>query len=32
VVELENVSSDPDVPTVMNLPKDNNILVKGMIG
>ena len=25
MVELEDVSSGPDVSTVMNLPKDNNI-------
>lgn len=29
--ELDNVSSDPDVSTVMNLPKDNNIFMKGVI-
>lgn len=32
VVELEIVPWDPDVSTVMNLPKGNNILVKGVIG
>lgn len=31
MVELDNVLSDPDISTVMNLPKDNNIFVKGVI-